>query len=99
MDGPSAGRMEGSAEISIRDGAGSLEKSSSNSDWVKREGCLSSAERRSERFFSGKELMWGRQAEERNKITPTDRILRIIRMPPKRAEERGNLKNVVRLMT
>jgi len=92
MDGPSKGRIEGSAEISIREGAGSIEKSSSNSDWAKREGCLSSAERRSDRFFSGKELMWGRQAEERTKITPTDRILRIIGTPPQRVRRYGEFK-------
>jgi hypothetical protein len=81
--------MEEDVEISICDGTGSREKSSSNSDWVKREGCPSSTETRSERVFSGRELMWGKQAEKRNKAIPTDRILRIIRIPPENGKKLG----------
>jgi hypothetical protein len=81
--------VEWRGDISICDGMGSFEKNFSNSDWVKREGCPSSVERRSERFFSGRELKWGKQAEKRNKIIPTNRILCIIRMPPESVKISG----------
>ena len=48
-----------------------MEKSSSNSDWVKREGCLPPLAEGLRWFFAGRELMWGRHAEERSKIIPT----------------------------
>jgi hypothetical protein len=74
---PLAEGMEGREDASILDGMCSRENNSSNSDWVKREGWVSAVCRRGEGFFSGREPMWGRQAEERSKMIPPIRILYI----------------------
>jgi hypothetical protein len=48
--------------------------------------------------FSEREPRWGRHAEDRNKIIPTIKNLRIIKFLLKAIEDRGNLKKIFKLM-
>jgi hypothetical protein len=52
-----------------------------------------------EYVFSEREPRWGRHAEERKKIIPTAKTLRIIKFLLKALEDRGNLKKIFKLMT
>jgi hypothetical protein len=52
-----------------------------------------------EDVFSWREPRWGRHAEERSKIIPTAKTLRIITFLLEGREERWNLKNIFKLMT
>jgi hypothetical protein len=82
----------GGDEASILDEMCSREKNSSNSDWVKREGWVSAVCRRGEGFFSGREPMWGRHAEERSKAIPPLRILYITKFLLRSKRLRGKIK-------
>ena len=67
----------------------SLEKSSSNSTWVKSEDGVSVVEKNSVRVFSERKPMEGIHEVEKNKIIPIDKILCIIEIFPKSTKRFG----------